>query len=389
MKHLLLLLMAIVGVVVLMKYDSKISLARNENANVAEKKHQTEISQKSTQEVKEAKVVAEISEPKQKPMSDSNYEPMGPNALLDNGEFAEVVAVYSGSDGAKKSEYESALVQYLTVLAVSNPILAKKQIVSFLEVNPNSPVIDALIEIYASNSEYDKIIEILRDLRENYTEGLESSLVLTKIHENAKKEIDYLTKQQDYQAMLGFLDKMIDYDDIGGLYSLELAQSYLNLGRMNDALEVLESLEYDQNYYMKAKKIKSDIASALETGRYKYALDLKKNGEHYFLDVELDGRVYKLLLDTGASYIMIDSDKSADFEVLNDNITMQTAGDPVDAQMRKATLLHVGDIELDNVKFISSPFERENMDGLLGMNFFKRFEFHIDQDKNILYLNPK
>lgn len=382
--------MAIGGVVVLLKFDSELSekdsiIAKNDL------KHNIDDKQDVAPELEQVSNNhrIEVVEEKLKPTQKDTEVTISANALLANGDFEEVIAIYSSSDGAQKSEYESALVQYLTVLAVQNPSLAKNQIVSFLQLDTNSPVIEALIEIYASSGEYDVLIEVLRDLRENYGEGLEDSLVLAKIHENAKKQINLLSKKEDYQSMLGFLDKMIDYDDIGGLYSLELAQSYLNLGRLNDALDIMESLEYDPNYYMKARKIKSDIRDALETGKYKYALDLKKIGDHYFVDVELDGRIFQLLLDTGASYIMIDSDKATDFDVLVESVTMQTAGDPVEAKMCQAAVLRVGDIELEKVKFIASPFNRDNMDGLLGMNFFKKFDFHIDQDDNKLYLNPK
>ena len=67
---------------------------------------------------------------------------------------------------------------------------------------------------------------------------------------------------------------------------------------------------------------------------------------------------------------------------------LRTAGNEIEAKLAK-TSLRVGEISLSQLKVTIAPFKRKGIDGLLGMNFFKHFEFQIDQTKNLLLLNPK
>lgn len=75
--------------------------------------------------------------------------------------------------------------------------------------------------------------------------------------------------------------------------------------------------------------------------------------------------------------------------LINDNVTLKTAGGEVLAQLKMAQKFTVGEIELENFKVTTSSFTHGNADGLLGMNFFQKFKFKIDQEKKLLYLSEK
>ncbi len=392
MKYLFYLLASIASVVVLLKFPHATVKTddRDVASNISNNMTQASTTQSINVSKNPQKRVVSVAEPSSKNLDSSRYSEPSPIELLRNGAFEEVLAIYSSESTAKRALYESALVEYLTILAVQNPSLAKQQLLSFLEVSPdNRPIMEAIVELYRSENKDGELVAILKELRENYLQELNDEFITKQIHQVAKEQIKYLSDNQDYQHLMPFLYDMVEYDDLGGYYSLELARNYTQMGKPNDALNILESLQYDKRYAKLVKDIKDGIDGELETGQYRYALDLEKHGEHYFLDIALDGRFYKLMLDTGASLIMIDSEQSADFEIINDNVTIQTAGDPVSAELRKATLLQAGEIELQNVRFISAPFQRDGMDGLLGMNFFNKFDFKIDQNAKKLYLNPK
>ena len=392
MKYLFYLLASIASVVVLLKFPHATVKTddRDVASNISNNMTQASTTQSINVSKNPQKRVVSVAEPSSKNLDSSRYSEPSPIELLRNGAFEEVLAIYSSESTAKRALYESALVEYLTILAVQNPSLAKQQLLSFLEVSPdNRPIMEAIVELYRSENKDGELVAILKELRENYLQELNDEFITKQIHQVAKEQIKYLSDNQDYQHLMPFLYDMVEYDDLGGYYSLELARNYTQMGKPNDALNILESLQYDKRYAKLVKDIKDGIDGELETGQYRYTLDLEKHGEHYFLDIVLDGRFYKLMLDTGASLIMIDSEQSADFEIINDNVTIQTAGDPVSAELRKATLLQAGEIELQNVRFISAPFQRDGMDGLLGMNFFNKFDFKIDQNAKKLYLNPK
>jgi len=95
-----------------------------------------------------------------------------------------------------------------------------------------------------------------------------------------------------------------------------------------------------------------------------------------------------LLLDTGATYTFIDSDKIPSL-TLEKEILLNTAGGDIIAHIAKADTLSIGDLELKDFKLTVAPFKRQYSDGLLGMNFFNRFDFKINQNSGVLYLGEK
>ncbi|MCK4442140.1 MAG: aspartyl protease family protein, partial [Sulfurovaceae bacterium] len=54
-----------------------------------------------------------------------------------------------------------------------------------------------------------------------------------------------------------------------------------------------------------------------------------------------------------------------------------------------ADTLSIGDLELRDFKVTVAPFKRQHSDGLLGMNFFEKFDFKINQNRGVLYLGEK
>jgi len=123
--------------------------------------------------------------------------------------------------------------------------------------------------------------------------------------------------------------------------------------------------------------------------KYEYKIPLKRYGEHYTALVSLDGITFNLILDTGATYIFIDEDKASELSLTGDDVNLQTAGNDIVAKRANISTLKAGNVEMSNITVTIAPFERKGVDGLLGMNFFKKFTFFINQEESILYLNPK
>ena len=155
-------------------------------------------------------------------------------------------------------------------------------------------------------------------------------------------------------------------------------------------MEILYEIE-DSNYSEKAKLLLSLIKEKLAKKKeYDHELPLKKVGEHFTLEVTINNEPITLLLDTGATLTMVNEDKfSSPLTVINENILLKTAGGQINAQLQEADTFTVGDIELEKFQIVASSFKQKDADGLLGMNFFKKFKFKIDQEKGILYLSKK
>jgi len=133
----------------------------------------------------------------------------------------------------------------------------------------------------------------------------------------------------------------------------------------------------------KIEKIKAKKAD------YTYKFPLIKEGEHFLISVVIDEIPLKLLLDTGASYTLIDEDKLSSSTILEEEITLQTPTGEIHTKLQQAQNFRVEELELKEFKLVTSPFKQESADGLLGMNFFKQFKFKIDQEEKILYLSKK
>ncbi len=145
----------------------------------------------------------------------------------------------------------------------------------------------------------------------------------------------------------------------------------------------------DNHYEEKAKILFNLIKEKLtKANEYTYQLALQKIGEHFAIDVKINDSLVTLLLDTGATLTMVNEKKlSSTLTLLQENIQLNTAGGEITAQLQEADTFCIGEIELEAFQIVSSSFEQKDADGLLGMNFFKKFKFKIDQEKALLYLS--
>lgn len=155
------------------------------------------------------------------------------------------------------------------------------------------------------------------------------------------------------------------------------------------SLEILHEIE-DNNYKEKAQILLQLIKEKIDKKtEYLHQIPLKKVGDHFTIEVSINNESFTLLLDTGATLTMVNENKISLLHIIKENITLNTAGGIITAQLQEADIFSVGEIKLENFQIVTSSFEQKNADGLLGMNFFKQFKFKIDQEKAILYLSKK
>ena len=185
--------------------------------------------------------------------------------------------------------------------------------------------------------------------------------------------LDYFKeKKKKYPEIT--LEEMIEYQE------LEQEEKRVDL-------ELLYDID-DNNYEEKAKELLRLIEEKItKTNEYTYAIALKKFGEHFTVNVTIEGIPLTLLLDTGATFTLVNESKLFSLQVINENLKLNTAGGMINAQLVEASRFSLEDIELEKFQLVLANFTQKNVDGLLGMNFFKQFKFKIDQDKSILYLS--
>ena len=277
---------------------------------------------------------------------------------------------------------------YLTSLSHKNPTLALKYMKVFLDNEPQSNLLKLMVKTHITQGNLSEAIELIMGEIETYVSEEEDKRLKNQLRDVATQNIDKLLERKEYAQLINFLEEMIAYDSNDGFYSFRLAKLYMSLDKVQEATVLLESLQYDEVYEQNVKTLMESIDKEQEES-YEYAIPLKKYGEHFVVDVILDGTLFTLMLDTGATFIFIDEDKGSMLNVTRDNIVLQTAGNDVQAKLCNISNMKVGNLELSHIDVTLAPFKRDGIDGLLGMNFFKHFQFFINQDEAVLYLNNK
>lgn len=322
--------------------------------------------------------------------SKTSKKPINPlTKLLKEHRFYDALALYLDSSIEQSKAYQIELENYLNSIVKDDPTKALPLMYSYLDEVPQSKIIDTIIESHWKTKAYKKSIALLIKKRENYISDEQDTVLSQKIKRKAHHYIEQLIKDEEYTTLFIFLEEMINYGEYENFYQFKLAEIYIKLNKTEEALPLIETLQWDDIYGEKVKHFMQQIEQEKRQTRYQYAIPLQKYGHHFIVEVALDGISLTLLLDTGASYIFIDEHKAERFEVLRRDLVMHTAGGDIAAKLCLVKSLEVGNLHISNIKVTVSKFDNQQFDGLLGMNFFQRFVFHIDQEKSILYLNPK
>ena len=305
--------------------------------------------------------------------------------LLKENKFYDALSWYL-EHGTQKERVR--IEEYLDMLAQKDAPLALEYMNIFLENEPQSSVWKSMITTYIKEGEFSKAIALIMQEKENYVSESEDKRLNAQLRDTAIKQIDTLLKREEYGKLITFLEEMIAYDDSDNFYTYRLAKLYMHLDKTQEAAPLLEGLKYDEVYAQNVKTLLNEIDNDQKES-YEYAIPLLRYGDHYVANVFLDGTSFSLMLDTGATFIFIDEDKASMLEVIRDDLVLETAGNNVNAKLCNAHSMKIGNLELSNIEVTTAPFKRDGIDGLLGMNFFKQFTFFINQDEDMLYLNPK
>ena len=267
--------------------------------------------------------------------------------LLERGLFSDAMALYLEAPEKKVTLYRLKLFEYFQKQSKTDTPLTITQMHEFIELEP----------------EHEEVAKLL---------------------------VETLSSSKNYHELVTFLEEQIERSSSPAFYTYRLAEYYVEIQNYIKAIELLKEIEFDENFAEKAKALLEQINKKIEEAKeYAYTIPLKKSGEHFTVDVSVNDTPLTLLLDTGATLTMINEEKLPSLTIVKENITLQTAGGEINAQLQEASKLSVGELELQQFQLVSSSFQQKDADGLLGMNFFKRFKFKIDQENEVLYLSRK
>ena len=311
----------------------------------------------------------------------SNFE-----KLLNSGNFSDALSFYLEADEKYIKEYKLILKVYFYDNFDKEPQKTIEEIKQYIDIEPQSEDFKLyLAKIYREKKEFQKALEILFELR-----NIKNSKVIDNdLNTTIENYVKYLKNSKKFEKLISFFEEMIDKNTDNEKYIIRLAKIYNQLDRYEESKKLLTDIDENSIYHAKVEKILKDIENKeKELQHYTHIIPIKKVGSQYSINLTINNTPVTLLLDTGASYTFIDSDKIPSL-TLEKEILLSTAGGDIIAHLATADTLSIGDLELKNFKVTVASFKRQHSDGLLGMNFFEKFDFKINQNRGVLYLGEK
>jgi hypothetical protein len=305
--------------------------------------------------------------------------------------FRDALNIYVEEESIEvKIAHKERLETFLIELLQSDFQKAQKFIAIYLKEIPSNGLRVKLVDTYAKRGLFRQAITEQLKLDEFLVSEANLTESKKRVQTLSNKYIRSLKEAKLYTILIGFLEEMIHQRPLDTFFKYELAELYALLNKKEELIPLLDELVTDELYGEKAKLLIENLASSKQGIReYKYTIPLTKHKEHYIVPTYIEGRLYRLIVDTGASSLFLDNDKLGNFKLLRENFPINTAGGGVVAKLYEAKSVTMGPITLEKIEVVAAPFKRDYADGLLGMNFFKQFVFFLDQDRALLYLNPK
>jgi len=280
------------------------------------------------------------------PIEETNSSTQSPfEEVLHKDDFSEAMAFYMEANEEELKDYKLMIKVYFYDRVDKFPKKTIKEMLYYIDIEPHSEEIQLyLANLYIKKEKFKQAISLLSNLHNN------------------------------------------DDDE---KYTISLAELYFNISDYEKAEKLLQEIQPDSEYHAKAIQTLQKIErNKKEAKQYTHKIPLNRVGSQYSINLTINNTPLTLLLDTGASYTFVDDEKIPSITIEKE-ILLNTAGGDIIAQLAQADTLTIQDIELNNFKVTTAPFKRDDADGLLGMNFFEKFDFKIDQEKKLLYLSLK
>ena len=245
------------------------------------------------------------------------------------------------------------------------------------KVNGNFEKAVTLIErayLLAVTQDQERILNIrLRELSASY----QKSLVAVENYERLDEFYERITFAMPEQAH----------------FYLKLGMLRISLGNYEAALAPLSQIENHTQFGEKARELiaQTDVDETLESLE---VLPLQAKGNQFVVEAVIDeGSRVNLLIDTGAAMTVLDE---GILVALGYNLNGQrqelfsTANGVVAAPVISIQQLALGGATMGPLSVGALTLSMSgDIDGLLGMNFLRHYDFRIDQDRRELHLNSE
>ena len=225
--------------------------------------------------------------------------------------------------------------------------------------------------------------------------------VLTAINQQIQTAVDEhvapLHQKQAWHELLPLYEQLLALAPDNASYYLAMAKVHIAMKDFQKARETLEIIRHDASVADAVDGLFSQIEQQVfEVSVSQVGIPLMRRNGHYFVTAMIDHATeVTLLIDTGASITSLTPRalNDAGYSVgLNSQrrIVISTANGNVEVSMLSMDDFSIGNMSVSKLDVIALGMdEMPGVDGLLGMNYLKHFEFTIDQANDRLRLTPR
>ena len=328
--------------------------------------------------------------------------------LLQNYEFEAAVERYESAQvqagDVVATEARMQILSYARqLIAESRFSLAEQLLQRFLVAAYRDVEARILLaEVYLGEQDFHAAIDQFYEVRGYAYRPVMLQRISSRIRSMVTELASSLKQSNDQNALLTLYQHLAQLEPDYAPWFIGLAAAQLALDDKEAARRSLLLVSQDADVGAQAQAMLSELTIALaevhDTTPQVYLTEvvgvpLHRSGNHFIVDARPDhGRSIRLLIDTGASLTILTPDVLEQHGIGYQNTgrsgVFNTANGPVRAPIYKLDSLSVGDWQVSQLEIgVLDLSGGSNIDGLLGMNFLRHFQFFIDQNEALLRLS--
>ena len=240
--------------------------------------------------------------------------------------------------------------------------------------------------------------------------AIESRQIQDTIAQLTQQTITQLQRAYSWDTLAIFVEPLLQFEPQNRLYILALAEAYAQQDQFSLMENILAAVDFDDPPAQRIRQFaylrdngKSDNTNSLQDAQptsngvlhnkqLRTAVALRQTGDHFIVNGLLSGNNIALLIDTGASITAISRDyfntlPGKQKSTFIGRFSVNTAAGKLLAPMYQFSELRLNNAQVNNISVIVLPTRSlGTVDGLLGMNFLREFDFKIDQRQAELLL---
>lgn len=326
--------------------------------------------------------------------------------LLRRGEYSAAVEIYDRAYPVSK-ESESAVLaaailnfarelQQAEKYAQSEMLLLAYLAVFYRDIDALWVLADNYLHQKNPTAELETLLKVFDYAYQTKTIGL----VKRRIRNVAANYRQQLKEEQNQSAIIELYQSLIAKFPDESRYYVDLARQYILIREFEEAKQVLAQIT-DPKIEKIVEKMLVNIEQKQSTELNDNSNDrilvplTRLNANHFAVRAIINGRTsIRLLIDTGASITVIRpgvlTRAGGNAAQVGRYISLNTANGVTQAPVVTLQRMSIGGQTVANIQVAALDLQGlDQVDGLLGMDFLRQFEFAIHQSRNQLQLSKQ